>query len=257
MLFPVLSGIASLLVVASFVGPVLSHYGFKEVQQALHRPDWAGQVWLIPWTFAFYFCTYFVTIFCNAALIGAVMIRLDGGDPTVADGLRAARQRIGPILGWSAVSATVGVLLHAMEGKRGSLPAKIIAGILGVAWSVMTYLTVPVLVAEGLGPWQALKRSASLLRQTWGEQIIGNVGLGAFFGIVGFLGTIVLAGIGFLLGGPIGAGVLLVPFWIAIAILSQTLKAIYQASVYCFATGRDLPPGLDRGLIESAFVEKQ
>lgn len=252
--FPALSGIATLLVIASFVAPVVAHYGVKGLQEAMENRDWTDKGWLIAWTFAFYFCTYFVTIFCNAALIGAVMIRLDGRDPTIGDGMRIAFQRIGAILGWALVSATVGMILHAMESKKSSLPAKIIASILGTAWSVMTYLAVPVLVVENVGPWAALKRSASLLRKTWGEQIIGNLGLGAFFTVIGFVGTIVFGGIGFVLAGPIAAGVAVAVYWAILAVLSQTLGAIYQASVYYFATGKPLPTGLDRSLIESAFV---
>lgn len=257
MIFPVLSGLATLVVMAAFVVPVALQYGPAGLKAAMENPDWAHNLWLIPWTYGLYFCTSFVTVFGNAALIGVVMMRLDGRDPTVGDGLHIASTRLGAILGWALVSATVGMILHAMESKKGALPAKIVAAILGAAWSVMTYLVVPVLVVENLGPWQALKRSGVLLRKTWGEQLAGNLGLGAFFGLVGVVGAIVLAAIGFMIAGPIGAGVAVAVLVVMLAILSQTLSAIYQASVYYFATGRPLPAEMDHELIESAFMPVQ
>lgn len=37
------------------------------------------------------------------AMQGAAMIRLEGGDPTVADGLRTARSKLGVILGYAVL----------------------------------------------------------------------------------------------------------------------------------------------------------
>ena len=39
------------------------------------------------------------------------MIRLRGGEPTLADGFNAAKSRLPAILGYAAISATVGVVL--------------------------------------------------------------------------------------------------------------------------------------------------
>ena len=40
------------------------------------------------------------------------------------------------------------------------------------------------LVVEGVGPLEAVKRSASLLKKTWGEQIVGNFSIGVVFGLL-------------------------------------------------------------------------
>ena len=34
---------------------------------------------------------------------------------------------------------------------------------------------------------EAIKRSANLLKKTWGEQIVGNFGVGIVFGLLSFL----------------------------------------------------------------------
>ncbi len=255
LVFPVLSSIATLIVIATFVAPVYATMGWAGIEQAIEDNSTAGWVAKAAYSFGLYFCLSFVTIFCNAGLIGAVMMRLDGKDPTVGDGLRIAGARIGPILGWSFLSATVNMLLNALENnKKTAVVGRIAAGILGVAWSVATYLAVPVLVVEGLGPWAALKRSGSLLRKTWGEQIVGNLGLSAFFGLITLVGVAMLAGIGYATGLIIPVVVLGVIFLALVAIVSQALAAVYRASVYYYATGKPLPPELDRETIVSAFV---
>src|SRR6185437_8830886 len=116
--------------------------------------------------FVFYFLDYFVIIFFNSALVACVLKQIDGVQPTLGYGLAVARQRLPQILGWALLTSTVGILLRLLEEK---------VGLLGMAWSVTSFLVVPVLVAEDTGPIESYKRSVEMLRRTWGEQIIGNV----------------------------------------------------------------------------------
>ena len=117
MLFPVLSGLASLLVLATFALPMFALRVFE------HGIGVAGLLL----AFVFYFCQYAVIVFFNAALVGAAMIRLDGGDPTLSDGLAAAKRRLPAILGYAAIAATVGVLLQAMKHKDNNVLVRLLA----------------------------------------------------------------------------------------------------------------------------------
>jgi serine/threonine protein kinase len=118
--------------------------------------------------FAFYLATSFVIVFFNTALISCALIRFDGGNPTLGDGLSAAVARLPQILGWALLSATVGTILKQVE-ERVPLVGKFVIGLVGMAWAILTFMVVPILAAEGLGPIAAVKRSTSLLRKTWGE----------------------------------------------------------------------------------------
>src|SRR5262245_52426735 len=113
LLFPVLSGISCLLVLASFAVPLWNsdflHVVVNEEANVHENP----LAWLI--LFAFYAVNYFVIVFFNSALVACAIIRFKGGDPTISDGLRAASNRLPQILAWALVSATVGVLLRAIE----------------------------------------------------------------------------------------------------------------------------------------------
>src|SRR5215218_1967565 len=127
--------------------------------------------------FAFYFVTYTVILYSNVALVGAAMIRMRGGDPTISDGIKVANSRISKIIAYAGISATVGVVLSMLR-DNDNIVGRIVAGIISFAWNVVTFLVVPVLVIEDIGPIDAIKRSGMLLRKTWGEQIVANGGIG-------------------------------------------------------------------------------
>lgn len=210
--------------------------------------------------FVFYFAATFVMVFFNTALVGAALIRLDGGDPTVKDGLRIAREHLGAIAGWSLLTATVGMILRAVRERAGFL-GKIVVSLIGVAWNLATFLVVPVLVTRDLGPIDALKESADLLKKTWGEQIAGNLGLGAVFGVAGVLYTglaVVVIGLAAATGTVwlVALAVFFVVLGYALlALLSVTLNGIYSAALYRFATTGEAGY-MDRRLLENAFEPK-
>src|SRR5207244_13657834 len=164
-----------------------------------------------------YFVTFFVSIYFNAAVMGAAMIRLNGGDPTISDGLKVARENIKRIAGWALVTATIGLILRAIAERFGFL-GRIIAGALGAAWGIVTYLVVPVLIFEKIGPWAAVKRSGSLLRQTWGEAAGGYFSLGAIIVLLA-LPALLAPLVGFVLGGVVGLVVgigVAVVYWLSL-----------------------------------------
>jgi hypothetical protein len=177
--------------------------------------------------------------------VGAALIRLRGGDPTVKDGLDIAKKRLPQILGWAVVSATIGVVLNALKGssdKKGNGIGNIVSSILGAAWNVVTFLVVPILAAEGLGPIEALKRSWELLKRSWGEQVSGTISIGLVFGLIGFLGSVILVGLGVGLSIMLETfipgiifGVILIGYIMLISLLSSTLNGIFTAAVYAYA----------------------
>ena len=73
MLFPVISGIATLIVLATFLLPMFALRIFAE----------GFGIGAAVFGFLFYFVQYSVMIFFNCALVSAAMIRLEGGDPTL------------------------------------------------------------------------------------------------------------------------------------------------------------------------------
>lgn len=253
LVFPLLSSIAAILVVLTFVLPMFGLGVFDGMTRGSRMPPE-----LYIWMFFFYVAQYFVIFFFNTALVGAAMIRLDGGDPTVADGFRIARSKAWPILGYAAIAATVGMILRALEQRAGFI-GRIVIGMIGVAWTVATFMVVPVLVSEDVGPIQAVKESAELLKRTWGENLIGNGGIGVVFGLISFA-LIMLGVLVVMLFASHGLGALAVVFGaifglavLALALVQAALTGIYSAALYRYASDGNAPAGFDGGLLESAF----
>ena len=124
-----------------------------------------------------YVALAFVTIFFNAAIVGTAMKRLHGEDASIKDGLALARQHLGKIFVWALITATVGMILRTCQ-ERAGIVGRIVIGLIGIAWNVITFFVVPVLLYEPVGVPEAIKRSASIFRQRWGEQFIGNATIG-------------------------------------------------------------------------------
>jgi hypothetical protein len=188
------------------------------------------------------------------------MIRLDGGDPALRDGLAAAKSRLPAILGYAAIAATVGVLLQAMKNRDNFL-VRLLGSGLGAAWTLATFLVVPILVSRDVGPIDALKQSVGLLKRTWGENAIGNIGIGAAFGLITF--AVVLVGVGLTVlaaqasialaiavGIVFGIGVLL------LGIYQAALSGIYSAALYRYAVSNETPAAFQGVALSQAFAPK-
>ncbi len=199
------------------------------------------------------FASSFIIIFFNAALVAAALERLRGGDPNVASGLKAASAHLPQILAWSVVTTIVSLILRALR-DRGGIAGQVASMIGGIAWSLATFFVIPVLVAEGIGPIEAIKRSSSLLRQTWGRQLTASFGFGILtIGaiIVAAIPGLLLAFIHPLLGLAIG-----IPL-VGLAWATVTaLEGIFKAALYDFAIGRE-PHGFDRATLQSAYGPQQ
>lgn len=231
LVFPLLSGLTMILVLGGFVGGMFLTGGLEAFFQG--SGYWMGIVLL----FLYYLVSFFIGIFFNAAIIGAAMIRLDGGNPTLADGLRVARENLGRIFLWALFAATVAMILRAIQQRAGII-GKIIIGLVGIAWSLATYFVVPVLVFEKLGPWAAVKRSASIFKSTWGETIVGGFSMGGIFLLAGLAGLLPII-LGILIGNVVSIviGVLVaVVYWILLGLVASAASSILVAALYRFAT---------------------
>lgn len=252
LLFPVISAIATVLVAATFMLPL---FGLGLLDGREPGPG----LYLLG--FLFYLCQYFVIFFFNTALVGAAMIRLEGGDPTVSDGLRIARERMGAILGYAAIAATVGLVLRALEERAGFL-GRIVIGLIGLAWTLATFLVVPVLVSQNVGPIEALKESVRLLKRSWGENLAGNVGIGLAFGlitaVVAIVSIVLVIGAARTGGAPLAIPVMAIAVLAVafIGVVQAALTGVYSAALYRYAVDGHAPAGFDDGTLQAAFVRK-
>jgi len=248
MIFPVISSICLILVLGSFAGGLwasgVADTLFEDdsattadaTASTAAESDASNEVLYYVTLFAFYFLAYFIIVFFNMALIHCANHAFNGADFSLGTGISFSFSRLGAIISWALVAATVGLILRMIEDKSDKVAA-FIAGILGMVWSLLTFFVVPVIAYENLGPIAAIKRSGELFKRTWGER----VGAHFAFGWAGFLMFLFIAlPVGFLLWlvDPI-AGIIGAVFCaLIIAALTTAAETVFKAAVYQYAIGR-------------------
>jgi Family of unknown function (DUF6159) len=267
MIFPLISGATFLAIIGVIIASAVWNFGFSVA--GLDRfADKANSFWLYAAAFPVLVLLTTIALFFNVALIHCALRAHAGETPTVRAGFTAAMGLLPQILGWALFATTIGIVLNFIHdtlknylGFLGSL----LGGLLEFSWAVVTYFVVPVLVTERVGPITAVKRSATILRAKWGESLAGEARIGLLSGL-----AFVLAALVFFIGlaialikGPAavaGLGVILmvlgVVAGVAIMVVAQTLSTIFLSGVYIYATTDQVPPSLDRAMVEGAFKPK-
>jgi hypothetical protein len=227
LVLPILSFVAMALVVAS-VGGAAWTSGLLIVPAGEH-PNPLAYVLL---GVVYFLCT-FISVFFNAAVVGIATIRLGGGDPKIGDGFALAASKIGKIAAWAAVTATVGLILRAARGRRNLL-GRLVAAIVGAAWSAITFFVIPVLLYEPVGVFAGLKRSATLFKERWGEQFTGDAAIGLILFLFA-LPLLVLGG--FLVAVSPVAGIAVLVLTIGgLVSFGGAMSGVFHAALYRYAT---------------------
>jgi hypothetical protein len=251
--FPLMSAAALVLVIGSFAIPAVPLIHGLHAHGSAHATPLSYVALLL-----FYWVQYSIIIFFNTALVEVVMRRFDGEEVTLGDGLKRSVAVLPTILAFAFIAATVGTLLRVVAERVGII-GKIVIGLMGFAWSISVALVVPVLAAENVGPFEAIGRSVSLIRKSWGENIIGNVGIGMVFGLFVF-GTAIFGGLtvfSAFAGHHVALGTFLLivlVLTLSLIVLAQsTLQGIYAAALYRYANGDGATGGIDTALLEGAY----
>ncbi|HZX70983.1 MAG TPA: DUF6159 family protein [Rhodanobacter sp.] len=260
LIFPLLSGICTLLVAASFLIPVgVMAIGGAHAGQDFHERMSVGAYLLL---FGFYLVQYFVIIFFQTALTGVALMHLRGEPTSVGAGLALARAKLPQIFGYALIAATVGLILRMIQERLGLL-GRFVIGLIGLAWTVATFLVVPVLASKDVGPVDAVRHSVELLKRSWGENLIGNGGIGIVFGLLLLLTMLV--------GGALVVGALMLQSVVAIVLaalivvtglvllglIQSSLQGIYAAALYRYAETGEASVGFDQALLQQAFAPRK
>jgi hypothetical protein len=255
----VFSAVYSVAMIFPFVLPTLSENEYS--YEALQVFDYVI-------IFLTYFGLAFIATFFNTCVVYTTKIRFEGGNATFSDSFSFALSRIGVIFQWSLISATVGLLLRILHdaasklGKVGEIVAHIVISLVGMAWSIVTIFVVPVLVYENIGPIDAIKKSAQVIKKTWGESLIRAIGLGLVQFLV-FLAIIAFsAGLCYVLASPFGVIGVLIAVGIGLSLLLLTglvfsvATTIFNTALYVYANNNQVASGFNEDVIRGAFRQK-
>lgn len=255
MLFPIVGMAAGLAAGALLFAPGV----------ALYSQDRSEPV-LIGFGIVAAYALTFVALYFNTALAAAAARSLDGQDTSFATGMAAARERTGVIAQWAGLQLTVGLLLGLLqqlggESGAGRLVAVLLSSVLNLAWQVATFFVIPVIALEGLGPKAAFKRSAHVIRERWGEGIVGSASIGGvlFLIVLVPLAVLVLAGVALVKSQPAaaaGAWAVAALLLGAAMLLGSTLTAVFRVALFRYATEGRAGGGFSEEALAQAFRPK-
>lgn len=197
-----------------------------------------------------------IGVFFNGALVAGAHERMSGGDPTVSSAMRRARTRLGGLLPWALLTGTVGLVLQAVRERAGFV-GDFIVRLAGAAWEVVTFLVVPAIVIDGHSAVDGLKRSGSLLRETWGENLAARVGFG-LLGLLAIIPAVIVVALAGALGGPaLVVGIAIAVLYVAVVVVVLTaLNAVFQTALYLYATTGSVPRGYEGSDLRNSFSRK-
>jgi hypothetical protein len=218
--------------------------------------------------FVTYFGLAFIATFFNVCVVYTTKIRFEGGNATFGESIKFAMTRLSVILQWSLISATVGLLLRILHqlagslGKIGQIVAHIIISLMGMVWSIVTIFVVPVLVYENIGPIDAIKKSADVIKKTWGESLIRAIGLGLVQFLVFVLIIIATGALTYLLTNNFGAWGLMTGVITGLLLLLLTglvfsvATTIFNTALYVYANNNNVAAGFNEDVVKGAFRQK-
>jgi len=250
LIFPVLSGAALLLIIASIVVPFIAAAGW-DVDNISFNFDNEAAPYLF--MFLFYLINYFVVVFFNMALVHCTKLYLQGEEVTVMAGIKFSLSRIGVIFSWAMFAATVGTILRAIQEESGWV-GRLIAGALGLVWGITTFFVVPVIAYENLGPLKAFKRSALLMKEKWGESIGATFSLGLIKFVCTVLIVIVCGLIANFIHPVLGIGLGVLLLFIMLTVISAA-ETVFISLVYQNING-NVEEHFDQQLIDGLFAKK-
>ncbi len=199
--------------------------------------------------FAAYFAMAFVSAYATGALVGAATLKLNGQQPTAADGWRVARAHLGRLAVWALLTATVGLLIQAISRRVGGVGGLVIGVAGGATWAVATYFMVPVILYENEGAWKGLARSGHLFVSTFGRSLVSNLAVGLLLGagifvafLLGIFGIFELAGGAWVLGFVLVGAALVIG--VGVALVGAAAEGILRAALYRYATTGRIDPDL-------------
>jgi hypothetical protein len=207
-----------------------------------------------------YFVSMFVATFFNVAFYNEILAALSGQPVSLARGLQYAASRWKAILMWSLFAGLIGLIIRAIE-ERSDFIGRIVMGLIGLAWSIASVFVIPVIVRhpETSNPVAILKQSASILRNAWGEGLIGFIGMRAINGLVMIPSAILIVGAGvisaklnnfWLLGLTIAGCVVCMIIW---SYLMNVAGLVYKGALYMYAAEGVVSKPYDQQMLDSAW----
>lgn len=285
MLFPAITAALTLLIILFFIVPVAlqpTGYKYTEIQhwkavgqtildvesmEAPQNQDRRPSPKLTNNGYIFiaiiYFAAMFLATFFSVAFYHEILRSLNGQDVSIIRGMRFAGTKLPSILIWSLFAGLIGYIIRTLEEKVGIL-GKLILGLIGIAWSVASVFVIPFIITDtSVNPFHLLRESAGTLKKTWGESLIGYLGI-QFGGLIIALSSLLLLGGALIIAiqvNSISIFIIACALWLigilAFSYLINIANHIYRCALFIFASNGNIPAPFDQAAMQSAWKMKK
>ena len=266
---PIISVSSLLLLLAAIITSTYFTYG--ATRSAALWNAYPSITIFVGFTVLFFILTTISTFF-DVALLFAVNELFDGRSTTLKESLAFAWSRRGKVATWSAFSVAATMISNQIESKVGWL-GKLGFLALGIAWSLVSFIILPVFILEGVGIKEAVQRGYGYFKRTWGTNVYGNVRVGVFLLVIAIAAYFIGAALSTATGAflffvvhlsdatagmyAISFQVLLVLFLIGLGFYGTVLTRIFQVALYRYASRGEITSYYSSEFLEEAYIERK
>lgn len=253
-IFPLISTISWLLLVSLLVSPIW--YLVEKHWQQVHAFS-TDEIGIIVFALVILFIGNLIVLFCNAAFISGAEAYCRQQPVKLSQCFKAAFVCGWEIIQWTIFNVTIGFFLRTFQ-TRATQMSFLGKSLAGIAWSVIMYIALPVLVIEKLPPFKIIQRSSELLQQTWGPNLVTNLGIGMILFCARLL-ALAPAIIGLIWGAQIGkmTGIALaVILLLLFHIFNVAIHNILRSVVYHYATSKQIVFPFEKTQLENVFKKR-
>jgi hypothetical protein len=244
LILPILTGIIMLAILATFfisIGNSLSDVGF-----------WGFLV-------VYYLVSFTLLYFIQAMVIEGARQKFSGKNPSLGEAFSVAWSKIGKIVVLAVIASVVSIIARILEsqgqkrGGLGGLGLQLFGALLGAAWAVISYFSLPIILYEDAGVFESFSKSGSLFKKTWGETVASNLSL-----LLVYVPAVVFVILAFFVGGDLAFAFLILGLICLFlgAIVSTVAKAVVSEALYMYAKDGKVPSAFPQEAIEGAFSSK-
>jgi len=281
LVFPIVTGLLTLMIGLFFLAPVVlvllaphwlqgsafhgltNRFGFLRFQPGASFNFQIQPIGSLLWA-GMYLLNMFLATLSSVAFNSEILEALGGRPVSIRHGIEAACLRWKSVLLWSLMAGTVGLLIRALEEKFSFL-GRLVAGLIGLAWSVASIFAIPILVRETSlrNPFEVLTKSARTIKSTWGEMLSGYLGMqgtNLLFLWGSILFWIATGALALLLSNPwvlLLAGAPWLLCLVAYIYLSNIASRVYLCALYLYAAEGAVPHPYDSSMMNTAWKMKK
>lgn len=281
LLFTVVSTLLVTLTLFTFIGVLLVKTGLAEAIQnsILHKHVLIKVNHKLPNTILglllFVVLTVFFSVFFNVGLADYVGNVIENKPAGFFSSMGRAFSRFFVILQWVIISWIVGSIASAIRDQKGIIGriiGSLIAGLLTLAWSILTFFVIPIIANEDLGIIATIELSCESMKKTFGQNVGATFALQTANFILGFAVSLFFWLLAFILwsffgesllhSGAQGAFILTVSGLTAIGLpiilvtpITSAAGTIFRVASYNYANGKPTGP-FSPQMIKESFVTK-